>query len=95
MRDSPGEKVWQRNYFEHIIRTETSINGIRRYTQENPGHWQLDLYNPEASGIDPLAHDVWENLQRDAESGMLEVIKDESQVTQSTITPPLSLPRRG
>ena len=78
MRDSPGEKIWQRNYFEHIIRTETSLNEIRHYIQENPERWHLDLYNPETSGVDPLAHDVWENLHRDAESGVLEMIKDES-----------------
>ena len=78
MRDSPGEKVWQRNYYEHIIRTETSLNEIRRYIQDNPARWHLDRYNPEAGGVDPLAHDVWEDLQRDAESGVLEMIKDES-----------------
>jgi REP element-mobilizing transposase RayT len=95
MRDSPGEKVWQRNYFEHIIRTETSLNEIRRYIQDNPARWHFDCYNPEAGGADPLAHDVWEDLQCDAEPGVLEIIKDESQVTQSTLTSPLSLPGRG
>jgi len=73
-----GTSVWQRNYFEHIIRTETSLNAIRRYIQENPERWHLDRYHPEADEVDPLAHDVCENLKRDAESGMLELIKDES-----------------
>jgi len=73
-----GTSVWQCNYFEHIIRTETSLNAIRRYIQENPERWHLDRYHPEADEVDPLVHDVWENLKRNAESGVLEVIKDES-----------------
>ena len=73
-----GTSVWQRNYFEHIIRTEASLNKIRRYIQDNPERWHLDRYNPEAGGVDPLAHDVCENLKHDAESGVLEMIKDES-----------------
>ena len=31
-----GMPVWQRNYYEHIIRNETELNQIRRYIQENP-----------------------------------------------------------
>jgi len=39
--------VWQRNYFEHVIRNEESLNKIRNYIWENPIHWWADEYNVE------------------------------------------------
>lgn len=38
---------WQRNYFEHVIRNEESLNKIRNYIWENPIHWCADEYNVE------------------------------------------------
>ncbi len=35
-------KIWQRSYYEHIIRNEKSLNEIRRYIIENPGRWSED-----------------------------------------------------
>ncbi len=35
-RKTPGAPVWQRNYYEHIIRDEPSLNRIRQYIAENP-----------------------------------------------------------
>lgn len=37
----PG-KLWQRNYWEHIIRNETELNRIREYLWNNPARWELD-----------------------------------------------------
>jgi len=37
--------LWQRNYFEHVIRDEESMNKIRNYIWENPIHWWQDEYN--------------------------------------------------
>ncbi len=34
--DTPGALVWQRNYYEHIIRTERALNAIHRYIAEPP-----------------------------------------------------------
>ena len=34
--------VWQRNYFEHIIRDEESFREIREYIVNNPINWQQD-----------------------------------------------------
>jgi len=45
--------VWQRNYYEHIIRDEKSLNRIRQYIMSNPMRWHLDRENPAASGDDP------------------------------------------
>ena len=41
----PG-KLWQRNYYEHIIRNENELNRIREYVVNNPLQWELDRENP-------------------------------------------------
>lgn len=45
-RGTPGVTVWQRNYFEHIIRDEESLNATRLYIQTNPAQWKADNENP-------------------------------------------------
>jgi putative transposase len=40
--------IWQRNYFEHIIRNEKDLFRIREYIMNNPLQWQLDEENPES-----------------------------------------------
>jgi len=39
-------RLWQRNYFEHVIRDEKSLNRIRQYILDNPARWQFDRENP-------------------------------------------------
>ncbi|MBI5876936.1 MAG: transposase [Chloroflexi bacterium] len=46
-RNTPGAPVWQRNYYEHIIRNDKELNAIRRYVADNPAQWALDRENPE------------------------------------------------
>ncbi len=46
----PG-RLWQRNYHEHIIRNEYSLNRIREYIATNPQCWLLDRENPQREGI--------------------------------------------
>lgn len=36
IRKSPGIQVWQRNYYEHIVRDERDLENIRQYIHENP-----------------------------------------------------------
>ncbi|MCK5138789.1 MAG: transposase, partial [Thermodesulfovibrionia bacterium] len=36
MRHTSGRLVWQRNYYEHIIRDERDLNKIREYIINNP-----------------------------------------------------------
>ena len=43
----PG-KLWQRNYYEHIVRDENELNDIRKYIMDNPKKWDLDRENPNA-----------------------------------------------
>jgi hypothetical protein len=54
LRNAPGAPVWQRNYYEHIIRTEQSLARIQHYIQENPSRWHLDTENPDRQGRDEL-----------------------------------------
>lgn len=42
-------KLWQRNYYEHIIRDEEELNRVRKYILDNPVKWDRDRNNP-ASG---------------------------------------------
>jgi len=37
-----GLPIWQRNYYEHIIRDQPDLEQIRLYIQENPLHWEID-----------------------------------------------------
>ena len=58
----PGVPVWQRNYYEHIIRTETTLQAIQEYIRQNPLRWYLDRYNPQATEPDPEAKALWNLL---------------------------------
>nr|VFJ60801.1 MAG: Transposase IS200 like [Candidatus Kentron sp. DK] len=39
---APGGKLWQRNYWEHIVRDEVELHHIREYIQHNPIRWESD-----------------------------------------------------
>ncbi|MBN2803093.1 MAG: transposase [Deltaproteobacteria bacterium] len=44
----PGNEnmqLWQRNFWEHIIRDEESLFNIRKYIEENPARWESDKMN--------------------------------------------------
>ena len=41
-----NKRLWQRNYYEHIIRNEYELNEIREYIINNPIKWELDNENP-------------------------------------------------
>lgn len=43
-RPFPG-RLWQRNYWERIIRNEQELQGIREYIHNNPARWQEDQLN--------------------------------------------------
>ena len=42
LRNTSGTPVWQRNYWEHIIRNEKSYNDIAAYITNNPVQWEID-----------------------------------------------------
>lgn len=43
-----GRGLWQRNYYEHIIRDEDELGRILLYIEDNPGMWEMDEENPGA-----------------------------------------------
>lgn len=42
-----GNKIWQRNYYERIIRNNSELNAIRQYIIDNPINWEEDKENPQ------------------------------------------------
>jgi REP-associated tyrosine transposase len=46
IRNTPGTKLWQRNYYEHIIRNENEYDRITEYIKNNPMKWEFDGFNP-------------------------------------------------
>ena len=34
--------IWQRNYYEHIVRDDDALHGIRQYIRDNPAKWKDD-----------------------------------------------------
>ncbi|GAB4545844.1 MAG: transposase [Anaerolineales bacterium] len=46
LQNVSGLPVWQRNYYDHIIRNEKEMDRIARYIQTNPLRWAEDHDNP-------------------------------------------------
>jgi putative transposase len=42
-----SRRVWQRNYYEHVIRDDRELARVRRYIEENPLRWEFDQENPQ------------------------------------------------
>ena len=42
IRSSAGAHIWQRGYYDHIIRNDEDLNNIKQYIQNNPQNWQTD-----------------------------------------------------
>ncbi|MGB6537901.1 MAG: transposase [Xanthobacteraceae bacterium] len=42
-----NRRIWQRNYYEHVIRDERDLTRVRRYIDENPQRWEFDHENPQ------------------------------------------------
>jgi putative transposase len=47
----PAIQVWQRNYFEHVIRNQDDFNKTSEYIRVNPARWDFDLVNPQHCAI--------------------------------------------
>ncbi|MBM4067082.1 MAG: transposase [Planctomycetes bacterium] len=65
IRNSTDIPVWQRNYYEHIIRNENKLNKIREYIHNNPLKWHLDRDNPGRTGNDLLEDEIFGNIKND------------------------------
>jgi REP element-mobilizing transposase RayT len=45
LNQTPGAALWQRNYYEHIIRNDDDLRRIRAYICNNPLRWTIDREN--------------------------------------------------
>ena len=60
-----NQKIWQRNYWEHIIRNEQEHHRIAQYICNNPLKWEMDKLNHDCSGNQVMEsaveynHEVW------------------------------------
>lgn len=59
-RQTAGTHVWQRNYHEHVIRSERELDKIRQYIATNPLRWALDRENPQRTGLSDEEDTVFE-----------------------------------
>jgi REP-associated tyrosine transposase len=48
LRKTSGVTVWQRNFYEHIVRNGTELENIWNYIDTNPLRWQEDQLHPAA-----------------------------------------------
>jgi REP element-mobilizing transposase RayT len=55
-----GQPVWQRNYYEHVIRSAKELATIQRYIEQNPLRWEFDPENPSAK--DTESNHPWRTL---------------------------------
>ncbi len=46
----PG-RLWQRNYYEHVIRNDAGLDCIREYIAANPDRWSEDTENPATARL--------------------------------------------
>jgi putative transposase len=46
IRRTPSAILWQRNYYEHVVRNDDDLNQVREYIINNPLKWDLDAENP-------------------------------------------------
>jgi putative transposase len=52
-RATRGASLWQRGYYEHVIRDDGDLGRIREYIANNPAQWALDEENPNRGMIQP------------------------------------------
>lgn len=58
---TPGLTLWQRNYYEHVIRDENALAQIHEYILTNPLRWSSDRENPARCSTDDF--DRWLETQ--------------------------------
>jgi putative transposase len=44
LQGTPGNSIWQRGFYDRIIRNQKELDRIRHYIEENPLKWELDPY---------------------------------------------------
>ena len=59
LRGMPGVALWQRNYYEHIVRNENELRLVREYIVNNPLQWSLDRENPINKNAQAMKDEPW------------------------------------
>jgi hypothetical protein len=63
LNQTPGQKIWQRGFYDHIVRNENELYRIRQYIIDNPAKWQHDRMNKNSLLKEPTAvyypHEPW------------------------------------
>jgi len=54
LRGTGGNPVWQRGYYERVVRSEEELEAIRQYVSDNPRGWTSDPENPSGTA-DPVS----------------------------------------
>jgi REP element-mobilizing transposase RayT len=61
LRETLGVPIWQRNYYEHVVRGENELNRIREYIANNPPQWNIDRENPNPTELKSIGkRESWE-----------------------------------
>ena len=60
-QSTPGWTLWQRGFYDHVIRNDRERDRVREYIVHNPKTWESDLENPYAVKKD---FDLPPNAQR-------------------------------
>jgi REP element-mobilizing transposase RayT len=47
-------KLWQRGFYDHIVRRDEALNDIRQYIMDNPRKWAEDEHNPAVTASDGI-----------------------------------------
>lgn len=42
-RGTPGKKLWQEDFWDHIVRNKSDLERIREYIRDNPRKWQIEI----------------------------------------------------
>ncbi|MEW6203649.1 MAG: transposase, partial [bacterium] len=59
LRKTPGAPVWQRNYYERVIRNDDELAHITEYIMNNTIWWHLDRENPDRTGENDIYKKIW------------------------------------
>ena len=49
VQGTPNQLLWQRNFYEHVIRNDEEMERVREYISLNPMQWETDAENPRVS----------------------------------------------
>ncbi|HEV7473385.1 MAG TPA: transposase [Pyrinomonadaceae bacterium] len=56
-----SKKLWQRDYFDHIIRNEMTLERTREYIRNNPLYWSIEREHPDRIGSDTFVQWLSQN----------------------------------